>query len=67
MGTGILLSYTLSCSVEDAEVLRVQLKPVQEFFLEELSPSTTYTCSLFGSTSGGDGPSANFTFNTEGL
>ena len=64
---GIILSYTLVCNVEGEEPLRVVLKPIQEFLLEELTPSTTYTCSMFGSTSGGDGPSINFNFDTEGL
>ena len=67
VGTGVLLSYTLFCSVGNEEVLRATLKPVQEFILEELNPSTNYVCGLFGSTSGGDGPSAVFNFNTEGL
>ena len=67
VGTGVLLSYTLFCSVSGDEVLRVILKPVQEFTLEELDPSTSYVCGLFGSTSGGAGPSASFIFTTEGL
>lgn len=67
VGNGILLSYNLTCSVDGEEVLRAQLKPVQGFTLEELSPSTTYSCSMYGSTSGGDGPSATFTFTTDGL
>ena len=67
VGTGVLVSYTLFCSVIDDEVLRAVLKPIQEFSLEELNPSTSYVCGLFGSTSGGDGPSASFSFTTEGL
>lgn len=63
----IILSYTLACNVGGEEALRVVLKPIQDFLLEELTPSTTYTCSMFGSTSGGDGPSANFEFTTDGL
>ena len=67
VGTSILLSYTIFCSVRGEEVLRAKLKPTLEFTLEELNPSTSYSCSLFGSTSGGDGPSADFDFMTEGL
>lgn len=66
MINSIILSYTLTCNVEGDEALRVVLKPIQEFLLEELNSSTTYTCSMFGSTSGGDGPSANFDFITDG-
>ena len=63
-----LLSYTLSCSVDGAEALTVVLKSsLQEFTLEELLPATSYVCSFFASTSGGDGPTALHTFDTEGL
>lgn len=64
MVNSILLSYTIVCSVGGEEALRAVLKPIQVFSLEELSPLTAYSCSMFGSTSGGDGPSANFVFTT---
>ena len=66
VGTGVIISYNLSCSVGDNEVLRALLKPRQEFLLEELTPDTSYECSLAGATSGGEGPSATISFDTEG-
>lgn len=66
VGTGILVSYDLRCSVLGNEVLRALLKPRLDFILEELLPATSYVCSISGATSGGDGPSAIVTFTTEG-
>ena len=62
-----LLSYTLSCWVDGTELVRVVVKPIQEFTLEELIPATSYACTLLASTSGGNGPSAPFIIATEGL
>lgn len=66
VGNSILASVTLNCSVNGEQVLNVVLNPIQQFTLEELNPSTTYMCILYGSTTGGDGPSASFTAVTEG-
>ena len=65
--TPALLSYTLFCSINTIEVVSAVLKATQAFTLEELRPGTLYSCSLLASTSGGDGPNALFSFNTEGL
>ena len=64
--TGVITSYTLFCSIDGEEVLRVRMKTVQFFTLEELNTATLYSCGMLASTSGGDGPPAVFSFETEG-
>ena len=67
LGGSLLVSYTLSCSVDGEQSFSVVLNPIQQFTLEEQSPSTTYTCSIFGTTRGGDGPAATIIITTSGL
>ena len=61
------MSYTLFCSVDGVEVFRALLKPVQTFIVEELYSATSYACEIFGTTSGGDGPTAIISLITDGL
>ena len=57
---GDIVSYTLSCLVEDDVVFNETLSSVVESFTIDLySPNTTYTCSVYASTAVGDGPSSN--------
>lgn len=55
-GDLLILSYTLSCTVDGEIVIEVVLNPIQALTLDELLPSTTYSCSLIATTSGGDSP-----------
>lgn len=50
------MSYTVYCSVAGVMQFHIQLKPILEIILDELTPSTNYSCSIGASTSGGDGP-----------
>lgn len=52
----MILSYTLSCSVEREVEFTTQFKPILEITLNVLTPSTLYVCSVYASSSGGDGP-----------
>lgn len=52
----LILSYTLSCSVNGEPVIEAVLNPIQTLTLDELLPSTTYVCSLIATTSGGNSP-----------
>ena len=65
VGSGIVVSYTFNCVSDGVKPLSVTLKPTLQFTLEELSPSTSYMCNIFGSTTGGVGPSAFIEVQTE--
>ena len=53
----LLDSYNLSCMADNgSQPIVVQLNPVETFTLAELSPATTYTCTIAAATTGGDGP-----------
>ena len=55
-GDNPILYYVLACTVDGGEALRLSLKPILEITLDELSPSTQYTCTITAATSGGAGP-----------
>ena len=65
VGSGIVVSYTLYCASDGVKSFSITLNPVLQFTLEELSPSTSYMCNIFGSTNGGVGPSAFIEVQTE--
>ena len=52
----LVLSYTLSCSVRREIELTAKFKPILNITLDELKPLTPYACTIFSSTSGGNGP-----------
>ena len=64
---GTLISYTLTCSDTDDENFEVELKVIGNITLDEFLPSTAYTCTIFASTNGGDGPTASVTATTDGI
>ena len=55
-GDGLIQSYTLTCSVDGVEAFRIILKPILEIAVEELEQTTIYTCTIFATASGGNGP-----------
>ena len=55
----MILYYTVACSVAGITEFSTKLKPVLEITLDQLMPSTDYSCSVFASSSGGDGPPTN--------
>ena len=58
-GELLIDSYTLICTYGGGSTpIQVKLNPVQTFTLAELDPSTTYTCTISASTSGGPGPNS---------
>ena len=56
-GDRVILSYTLRCSVNGTIEFSVQLNSVLQIILDELKPNITYSCTVYASSSGGDGPS----------
>jgi hypothetical protein len=55
-GNNPIQYYVFACTVEGGEALRFSLKPILAITLEELMPSTKYTCTITAATSGGAGP-----------
>lgn len=55
-GDGLILSYTVICSVSGLTEVNATLNPVLEVTLDELKPATNYSCRVYASTSGGNGP-----------
>lgn len=56
-GDQLIDSYNLNCMPGDGSTqIQVQLNPILSFTLAELSPSTTYTCTILASTTGGTSP-----------
>ena len=51
-----ILSYTVSCLVGGVTEINAQLNSILAVTLDELTPSTNYSCSVYASSSGGDGP-----------
>ena len=67
---GLLIdSYTISCTSSDgSESFQLLLNPVLTFTVVELTPITTYSCTIFASTTGGPGPeSLAMDITTEGM
>lgn len=63
-----ILSYTITCYISDTIAINVTLNPVNSVILDEFMSSTTYSCSIYSTSSGGNGPptpSVNVT--TEGI
>ena len=55
-GSRTILSYTVSCSVGRDVEFSARFNPVLGITLNELKPSTDYSCKVYASSSGGDGP-----------
>ena len=67
-GSIAILSYTITCYISSDLAINVTLNPVNSITLDEFMPHTTYTCSMYGSSSGGNGPMTNrVNITTEGL
>ena len=61
MRNGIIIAYTLICQPAEqptAAALSANHPVAGNYSLSGLSPATTYNCSVFATTSGGNGPSA---------
>ena len=67
-GEIVILSYTITCYISSELAINVTLNPVNSVVLDEFTPSTTYSCSMYASSSGGRGPSTNSVdVTTEGM
>ena len=67
-GDNLIQYYVLACTVDGGEALRLSLEPILAITLEELMPSTKYTCTITAATSGGAGPiSEPIVATTEGI
>ena len=63
-----IISYTITCYISSELTISITLNPVNSVTLDEFMPSTTYTCSIYASTTGGDGPStSSVNVTTEGM
>lgn len=51
-----ILSYTITCYISDTVAINVTLNPINSVVLDEFMPSTTYRCSIYSTSSGGNGP-----------
>ena len=64
---GIIVSYTLLCSVGSNEVLEYTVKAsVEEMYLGVYEREADYSCDVLASNSAGDGPAASISFTTGG-
>ena len=67
-GNIAILSYTITCYVSGDVAINVTLNSVRSVVLDEFAPSTTYTCNMYASSSGGRGPSTGSAHvTTEGI
>lgn len=55
-GDQTIVSYTVSCLVAGVVKVHAQLKPTLGITLNQLTPSTEYSCTVCASSSGGAGP-----------
>ena len=65
-GDNSIQYYVLACTVDGEEALRFPLQPILEITVEELMPSTDYTCTIAAATSGGAGPLSDALIATTG-
>lgn len=61
---GIIISYTISCSDSDGVQINTTTTTSLITTFEALRPYSFYICSVFASTSGGNGPAAVLNFTT---
>lgn len=61
---GEIVSYTLSCDINDDLQFELSLIDIEEISLGVYRVDSTYTCKIYASTSGGAGPAASLTLNT---
>lgn len=57
---GNITSYTIMCLVGDDTAVNVTLSNIQQTTLNLYAPSTTYNCTIYASTSVGDGPVSEY-------
>ena len=64
---GAIISYTLSCAVDDKDIFVQTVKAtLREFCWGVYKREAAYTCEIYASTAVGGGPTASVTFTTEG-
>lgn len=64
---GVIVSYTLSCSIDDNQVFELNLNAtVEEIYLGVYRHESTYSCNISASTSEGSGPNATASVTTGG-
>ena len=66
---GTLISYTLACTDDNDSDngFEVDLKVIEKITVDEFLPSTDYTCTIYASTNGGDGPTASVSASTDSI
>ena len=63
---GEIVSYFLSCFIEDDLVFEINVTDIQEIYLGVYKHESTYSCDLYASTEVGGGPNATVSFDTGG-
>lgn len=61
---GMILSYTAACNDSNGVVVNTQATTGLSITIEGLSPYSFYSCSVYATTGGGDGPSDHLNFTT---
>ena len=61
---GMITSYTVTCSDSNGVLVNTLTTVDLSATFEDLSPYSFYTCSIFATTSGGDGPATTLNFTT---
>ena len=63
---GDIISYSLSCSINDNEIFELNLTDINEIYLGVYRHEATYSCDIYASTSAGGGPTASASVTTGG-
>ena len=64
---GVIISYTLSCSVDNEDIFEVTVKAnLREITWGVYEREADYTCEIYASTAVGGGPTASLSFTTGG-
>ena len=64
---GIIVSYTLTCTVGSNDILEYTIKTKkQSIYFGVYERETDYSCDILASTAAGDGPTASLSFTTGG-
>ena len=61
---GMILSYTATCSNSESVLINTFTTVGLSTTVDGLSPYSFYSCSVFATTGGGDGPAATLNFTT---
>ena len=65
---GIIVSYTLTCTVGSNDILEYTIKAIkQSIYFGVYDRVTDYSCDILASTAAGDGPTASLSFTTGGI